>query len=673
MSSSDTFEESHTLICALISDFLAREAFYISPEYQEAEARTDFIDKFWTALGWDVRHEHQKNPYEQEVKVERSVQVGLAQKKADYAFHQRPNWRDPRFFCEAKKPSVKIREDRDAHFQTHRYGWNSQAKLSVLTDFEELVVVDCRRKPDIDTALAAAHKSYYYRDFEDSQKFAEVYWLFSREAVTTGKLDAYIDALPKPQKAGKQLALLRGGDTRTVDAAFLNDLESYRADLARMLKNHNAQLDGDTLTELVQRILDRLVFLRFLEDKLIETDIRVHDFSRAAHGQSWPKFLSASRHLDGHYNGIVFKKHDLLDSGRLLVDDGDFADLCEDLSHVRSPYDFNAIPVHILGSIYERFLGTVIVTTDKRARPEQKPEVRKAGGVYYTPEYIVRYICEATVGTLVEGKTPAYIENLRFADIACGSGSFLLGIFDLLLRYHGRWYAEHPDAGKKENLAPATKNKKKRKEFIPAVVEREGLLCLTLEKKRQILLNNVYGVDLDPQAVEVAHLSLYLKLLEDETTASTRDDYLDFHEALLPPLSGNIKCGNSLVGTDILFGQFEFSAQKERKLRPMDFESAFPHVFVPKRGEAKEREGFDAIVGNPPCVRQEGLSSIKTYLDEHFESYDSTADLFTYFMERAVRELLRQGGRFGYIVSSSFPSHCVRRKTPCCAEALRQR
>ena len=687
-----TFQESHVQVCALIADFREREAFYLSVEYQEAEARQDFIDKFWIALGWDVRHDRQKNPYEQEVKVERGVSVvtGLAQKKADYAFFLGPEYRIPRFFCEAKKPSVKIREDRDAHFQTHRYGYSAKTKLSVLFDFEELVIVDCRRKPNVDFALTAAHRSYCYEDFEDEAKFGEIYWLFSREAVGDGKLDAYVAAMPKVKKTGKQAGAQRGSDSQTVDDSFLDDLERYRSELARMLKNRNAELDGDTLTELVQRILDRLVFLRFLEDKLIETEHSVHEFTKTAEGQGWARFLTVSRKLDARYNGVVFKEHPLLDGGTLTVDDGDFLAICKELSHERTPYDFNAIPVHILGSIYERFLGTVITTTDKRAKPELKPEVRKAGGVYYTPEYIVRYICEQTVGKLIEGKTPVQIEKMRFADIACGSGSFLLGIFDLLLRYHGRWYAAHTEAAGKENLAPATKNRKRKKEFIPAVVEREGLLCLTLEKKRQILLNNIYGVDLDTQAVEVAQLSLYLKLLEDETTASTRDDYLDFYEALLPPLGGNIKCGNSLVGTDILYGQFEFSAQEERKLRPMDFESAFPQVFGAKwsgtdrvkddadgfhvdvgpepqretvdysEGKAVKEEkpkaqvmsgGFDASVGNPPYVPSEMMKDFeRDFYCQRYPELQRKFDSSVIFILRAL-QLINSQGRVGFISS----------------------
>ena len=148
------------------------------------------------------------------------------------------------------------------------------------------------------------------------------------------------------------------------------------------------------------------------------------------------------------------------------MDDDAFAGICESLAHVNSPYDFNAIPIHILGSIYERFLGKVIVATDKRVRVEEKPEVRKAGGVYYTPEYIVRYIVENTVGKLIAGKTPDQIAEMRFADIACGSGSFLLGVYDLLLTYHGHYYNDNPGKARKGDC-----------------IERDGKLYLSLQQE----------------------------------------------------------------------------------------------------------------------------------------------------------------------------------------------
>ncbi len=695
---------AHAAVVALVHDFAAQEAHYLSPGYSEAQARLSFIDKFWTALGWDVNHEHQKNPYAQEVKVENPQKIGGSSHRADYAFHTAPNFRDARFFCEAKKPAVQLRTDADAAFQTIRYGYSAGTPLAVLTDFEQLHILDCRAKPHIDTALARSHRYFHYKDWLDPEKFAQLYYLFSREAFATGTHDAYVRQLPKPKKTGQRPGPLRSGQER-VGLDFLTDLEAYRETLAKLLKAADHTLDGDALTELVQRILDRLVFLRFLEDKLIETEIQVSHFSRAAGGQSWAKFIAASGKLNDRYNGVVFKKHPLLDDPtRLPVDPARFADLCEDLSHVRSGYNFNYIPIHILGSIYERFLGKIIVTTGQRARVEEKPEVRKAGGVYYTPEYIVRYICQQTVGQLIEGKSPAQIAKMRFADIACGSGSFLLGLYDLLLRTHEQWYTANPQAAVAENLAPPDKARRRKTEFIPAVVERDGLLRLTLEKKRDILLNNVFGVDLDPQAVEVAQLSLYLKLLEDETTATARQHYLDFHEALLPSLSKNVVRGNSLIGTDILFGQFEFSAQEERKLAPMDFASAFPHIFPPrwngestrvaetpfgdfievgpgeptrdllhyaeKSGEPQSKpapkrkaepednsNGFDAIVGNPPYLGgrewTEPLRQVRPYFESRYPSMVDQYDLYALFLERAV-ELVKTGGAVGYITPNTW-------------------
>ena len=491
----------------MVARFKANEARYLSPSYQEAEVRKDFIDKFFIALGWDVNHDIQTNPYEQEVKVEPPVSAG-GQRRADYAYFIAPNYRNVRFYVEAKKPHGDIATSQN-YFQTVRYGWNSETPLAVLTDFEQFHILDCRYKPDLETALHRALHQYHYTDYLDKDKFAKIYWLFSREAVAANSLEKYAKDLPKPRGKAKQRGLFPAGAYQSIDEAFLAELDENRMVLAKAFKNQNPDLDSEMLTELAQRTLDRLVFLRFLEDKGIEPKPLVENFGEK--GTAWEDFIAASRRLDAIYNGIVYKHHDILDSEKFSVDEKAFADICESLAHSNSPYDFNSIPIHILGSIYERFLGKVIVATDKRAKVEEKPEVRKAGGVYYTPEYIVRYIVENTVGKLIEGKTPDQIAEMRFADIACGSGSFLLGVFDLLLQYHGHYYNDNPGKARKGDC-----------------IERDGKLFLSLGKKREILLNNIYGVDIDAQAVEVCQLSLYLKLLQEETEASARQYSLDF-------------------------------------------------------------------------------------------------------------------------------------------------
>ncbi len=611
------FDKAFAEVGKLVDSFKANERHYFSGDYQEAEVRKDYIDKFFKALGWDVDHDEQKNPYEQEVKVERGQRQGAAHKRADYAFSMAPNFRDVRFFVEAKKPHGEI-ETADNYFQTIRYGWNSQNLVAVLTDFQCFHILDCRYKPSIDTALQRGWKKFHYSEYKNPEKFAEVYWLFSHEAVHAGSFDAekLVPLLPKARGKAIQRGLFKGG-YQSIDEEFLTELDEHRDTLARGFKNKNPELDSETLTEITQRTIDRLVFLRFLEDRLIED--RYHVANYGAKGSAWGDFIADCRRLDKIYNGVVFKYHNILDSPDFKVDDDAFSGICEQLAHINSPYDFNAIPIHILGSIYERFLGKVIVATDKRARVEEKPEVRKAGGVYYTPEYIVRYIVENTVGKLIEGKTPAQVAKMRFADIACGSGSFLLGVYDRLMRWHTSYYNAHPTTAKKGDL-----------------VQKEDGLHLSLKKRREILLNNVFGVDIDTQAVEVAQLSLYLKLLQEET-AGTRQDYqIEFHETLLPPLNKNIVCGNSLIGTDILDGQL-FGATEERKLNPMDFETVFPEVM--KHG------GFDSIVGNPPYIftRNEGLTTTeKSYFYSHYQHQSAQLNTFGLFLEQSLAILCQQ-------------------------------
>jgi type I restriction-modification system DNA methylase subunit len=626
MSNQEAFEVAFAKVSDLVKTFQANEARYFSSDYQEAEARKDFIDKFFIALGWDVNHDEQTNPYEQEVKVEKNA---AGQRRADYAFYLAPNFHDVRFFVEAKKPHGDL-ATAENYFQTIRYGWNSETPLAVLTDFAQFHILDCRYKPDPETAINRRVAGYHYGEYTDREKFAEIYWLFSHEAAAAGSLEKWAKERPKPRAAAAQRGLFAGG-YQSIDESFLKELDEYRIDLAKAFKHHNPDLDSETLTELAQRTLDRLVFLRFLEDKGIEPARLVDNFGDK--GTAWEEFVAASRRLNGIYNGIVFRQHAILDAPNFQVDDRAFAGICERLSHINSPYNFDIIPIHILGSIYERFLGKVIVATDKRVRVEEKPEVRKAGGVHYTPEYIARYIVENTIGKLIAGKTPDQIAEMRFADISCGSGSFLLAVYYLLLNYHGNYHNRNPGKARKGDC-----------------IKQEGKLYLSLGKKREILLNNIYGVDIDFQAVEVCQLSLYLKLLQDETAVSARQYQLEFaHVArlkkLLPDLSKNIVCGNSLIGRDILEGEL-FDNGDERKLNPMNFKDAFPDVM--------RRGGFDAVVGNPPYVRQESLGqALKDYTKERFAAYASTADLYTYFIERA-HKLLRPGGLFGYIVSNKF-------------------
>ncbi len=626
-----TFTDSFTEVKKLVDNFHQHIDEYLKPKYQEAEVRQDFLDKFFVALGWDVYHHENQNPYEREVKIEKSVMVQGRGKRADYAFYTAPNFTQARFMAEAKKPSKQLENAQDC-FQAIRYGWNSNTPISVLTDFEQFLVLDSRYKPTIETAMQRIirEKSYKYTDFADEEKFGEIYYLFSREAVVNDSLGTFAKSL-KGGRGARQSKLFNTSIIQPMDEEFLSELDEQRVVLAKAFKNRNAELDGETLTEITQRTLDRLVFLRFLEDKLVEPDSVIDNLGKKS-GSAWRDFIGEMPRLNSIYNGTLFRSHSVLDAPDFAPDARAFEQTRDWLSHFNSPYDFNVIPIHILGSIYERFLGKTIVATDKRATIEDKPEVRKAGGVYYTPEYIVRYIVENTIGKLIEKKEPEEITEMRFADIACGSGSFLLGVFDYLIAYHVEWFSEN-----KTRRAQAVKDGLCRETI-------EGVLQLTINYKREILLNNIYGVDLDAQAVEVAQLSLYLKLLEEETTATKQQFLSGFREQLLPSLNKNIVHGNSLIDYDIMDGML-FDTRELKQLNPMNFQSTFPEVF--------QKGGFDAIVGNPPYVRMEVFKPIKNYLKNRFDSHDERSDLYSYFIEQA-NKLLNKNGYYGVIVSNKF-------------------
>ncbi|PIP76917.1 MAG: endonuclease, partial [Ignavibacteria bacterium CG22_combo_CG10-13_8_21_14_all_37_15] len=217
------FDSAFEQVKILVEHFSANEKMYLAADYSEARVRTDFIDKFFTALGWDVNHNVQLNPYEQEVSIEKPVKVdGMQQKRADYAFFLAPNYRkdDVKFYVEAKKPARNLSNVID-YFQTCRYGWSAGTPLAILTDFEEFHILDCRTKPDINTILDTKRDYFHYKDYLDKEKFAKVYWLFSREAVANNSLEKYVEQLPKLR--GKGVQKKRGYES--IDEVFLEELD----------------------------------------------------------------------------------------------------------------------------------------------------------------------------------------------------------------------------------------------------------------------------------------------------------------------------------------------------------------------------------------------------------------------------------------------------------------
>jgi type I restriction-modification system DNA methylase subunit len=583
---------------------------YMLAGYNETMTRRDFIDPFFKSLGWDIDNEEGYAEAYREVIHEDKLNIGGATKAPDYSFRLVGGKR--LFFVEAKKPSVFVKEDIHPSYQVRRYGWSAKHPISIITDFEEFAIYDCTKKPDPRDKPSVARIKYL--TFRDYQKEFDFIWeTFSKEHVLKGSFDKFIQS--DTHKKG----------TASVDREFLESLDKWRTYLAVNISWNNKNLTEDEINFAVQQTIDRIIFLRIAEDRHIEPYGSLkHTLN---HGEFYANLFDVFHKADDKYNSGLFDlKKDRI-SKSLKIENKVIKTIINELYYPECPYEFSVLPVEILGSVYEQFLGKIIrITPAHHAKIEEKPEVKKAGGVYYTPQYIVDYIIKNTIGKLIEGKTPAEISSMKVVDPACGSGSFLIGAFQYLLDYHKNYYSNRGKPSKGNKANPLTP---------------EGQLS-TAEKKR-ILLNNIYGVDIDSNAVEVTKLSLLLKCMEGETEASINQQFKLFNERILPTLDDNIKSGNSLISTDYYDTQLDFG--EEKKIKPFNWKYSFPDVF--KQG------GFDVVVGNPPYVRQELISAQKEYFQSHYQVFHGMADLYSYFIERSMK-LLNPNGLYGVIVANKW-------------------
>lgn len=605
-------ESAYQKISELVERFEEQFASYKNPDYNETLTRRDFIDPFFKALGWDIDNEEGYAEAYREVIHEDKVKVGGATKAPDYSFRLVGGKR--LFFVEAKKPSVVVKDDILPAYQVRRYGWSAKLSISIITDFEEFAIYDCTKKPiPTDKASLARVKYLTYKDY--LKEFDFIWDTFSKERVLKGSFDKFIQGT----------ANKRG--TATVDKEFLQSLDSWRTYLATSISLNNKGLDEDEINFAVQQTIDRIIFLRIAEDRSVEPygNLKI----ALKHGDYYQNLFSIFKEADDKYNSGLFNfKKDQI-SENLKVDNKVIKTIITELYYPESPYEFSVLSVEIIGSAYEQFLGKVIrITPAHHAKIEEKPEVRKAGGVYYTPQYIVEYIVKNTVGKLIDGKTPKEISKIKIVDPACGSGSFLIGAYQYLLDFHKNYYSNKgkPSKGKKENtLTP------------------KGHLTTT-EKKR-ILLNNIFGVDIDVNAVEVTKLSLLLKCMEGETSASIAHQLSMFHERVLPTLDNNIKDGNSLIDIDFYASKLDFG--EDKKIKPFNWQKGFSEVF--KEG------GFDIIIGNPPYRMMQPKDTdenVLNYFKKHYNMAEFKIDLFHLFFQKGLR-LLKENGLFGFIAPSS--------------------
>lgn len=613
-----------TQIKTLIKRFENQINTYQQSDYNETQTRNEFINPFFMALGWDVNNEKGVSETYRPVIHEDTLKIGRATKIPDYSFRVGGV---RKFFVEAKKPSINLKTDPEPAYQLRRYGWNAKLSLSIITNFAEFAIYDCRKKPE-KTDKPAIGRILYLKYTDYVERWEELVATFSFEAVWQGKLDQYV----------VQHSLKKG--TIEVDAAFLAEMEQWRKILARHIASNNQALSQRELNKVVQQTIDRIVFLRICEDRGIEDYGRLLSLQNGT--QIYQRLFRLFREADERYDSGLFhfkaeKGREEIDtlSPRLTIADEILKPIIQNLYYPDSPYEFSVLPADILGQIYEQFLGKVIYLTETHeAFIEEKPEVKKAGGVYYTPTYIVDYIVKQTVGTLLKDKKVGLrrrVNQLKILDPACGSGSFLLGAYQFLLDWHLEQYLQNP--------------KKWAKGKNPRLYQAIGKTWkLTVSERKRILLNHIYGVDIDSQAVEVTKLSLLLKVLEDEQSVISQLSLLK--ERVLPDLDKNIKCGNSLINNDFYQVQQLKLLDEETlyRINAFDWETEFSDVI--KAG------GFDVVIGNPPYGALLSPDE-NAYLLNKFELQNYQLDTYVLFIEQAL-SLNQKKGFIGLIIPNTW-------------------
>jgi len=555
-----TKEQAREKIAKLVAKFEADDE---RRSYNEDRTRHYYILPLFRALGWDT-----ENP--QEFTAEEQISKGYV----DFGFYTNGV---PSYYLETKRVAEKLDKPKFIQ-QSINYAFLKGVTWAVLSDFEQIMVFNANlaeRQPIEARLLELNYKTYATEQFEDL-------WLLSKEAMQTRAIDKIAERYHK--KARKE---------KVTDSLF-RDLTDWRKRLFNEIRAYQPTLfaqNHEAMDNAVQKFFDRLIFLRTVEDRRIEEAHLKRIQRQHKKGEYFQEFLKLFGELDAIYNSNLFAHH-ALDSlevnDELLLDE-----IVEGLYHQPGKfveYDFNAITADVLGSVYEQYLGFKAVDPEAKVDTgNRKTLKRKTQGIFYTPQYVVRYIVQATLGKVLadyeaRGDDP---HKIRIVDPACGSGAFLIEAFDVLDRYFA---SKEPD--------------------VDASVRRQG-----------ILNDNLYGVDLDDQAVEVTRLNLMLRAA---------------YERKKLPLLSHIRHGNSLITDDEIAGEH----------LGFDWHNKFADVFA--------QGGFDVVIGNPPYVRQETLGAqFKDYAKKEYTTYAGTADLYVYFIEKGAT-LLRKNGRMGYIVPNKW-------------------
>jgi len=536
--------------------------------FNEETTKKDFILPLFRALGWKVEDS-------KEVTAEETI----SKRRVDYGFRIDGI---SKFFLEAK--SLKVNLDNKKYFeQAISYAWHKGCTWAVLTDFEEIKVLNAEIKAP--NYLQSRFMSIKCNDFLD--RFDELL-LLSKESFEQGLLDK------RAEKWGKR------SKKASIDEQLLEDFTRYRRLLTKSITklNQKRKLTEEQLDEAVQRILDRLIFIRNCEDRELEQKLlisKLREWESRGRGKSVKSLREVFDYFDKHYNSKIFSKR-LCDT--LDIENEVLTEIIKGLYYTKEKYfaisyDFSVIDADVLGNIYEQYLSHILKKTAKRAKITRKTAHRKEQGIYYTPIYIVDFIVRNTLGKKLENKK-TNVEEVRVLDPASGSGSFLIKAFDIFDEYY-----------------------KKNTDYAQTQLDKQAV-GIPFTKKSKILQENIFGVDLDKQAVEIAQLNLLLKIAEKG------------HR--LPLLEESIRCGNSIIDDEDVVGNKAFR-----------WEDEFDDIM--KEG------GFDVIIGNPPYGAELSKQE-RDYIKDRYEFSKSNKNTALIFIEKSL-ELLAKDGYFGMIVPKS--------------------